>query len=116
MDQLFRYEIDAKLAPFWLPFGVRPSRDGVTVSDRRFRATFGFLHIDTLLVNITGAHVTTNGTVALAQSGHRSELPRSQFGRANRPSRLITVRTNRPSEVAQVVQNRRAGSMQQCRS
>ena len=72
MDRLFRYEIDAKLAPFWLPFAVRPARDGVTVSDGRFRATFGFLHIETSLVNITGAHVTTNYRWWAAAGARRS--------------------------------------------
>ena len=72
MDQLFRYEIDAKLAPFWLPFGVRPSRDGVTVGEGRFRATFGFLHVETLLVNITGAHVTTGYRWWAAAGARRS--------------------------------------------
>lgn len=60
MSREFRYKIDARLAPFWLPFGLRPSRDGVTLSDdQRFQATFGFVHIETPLENITGAHVTT---------------------------------------------------------
>ena len=44
--QQFRYAIDLRLAPFWAPFGVRPAKDGVTLTDDgRFRATFGFLHV-----------------------------------------------------------------------
>ena len=60
MSQVFRYAVDSKLAPFWLPFGVRPSRDGVTISDDgRFLATFGFLRVETPLDNVDGAHITT---------------------------------------------------------
>lgn len=44
---------------FWLPSGLRPSEDGVTVTDdAMFRATFGFLSMETSLTNIYGAHVT----------------------------------------------------------
>ena len=60
MSQFFEYAIDMKLAPFWAPFGVRPSRDGVTLTDdRRFRATFGFVRIETPIDNVTGAHITS---------------------------------------------------------
>lgn len=60
MSEVFRYAIDLKLAPFWVPFGVRPWKDGVTLTDDgRFVAAFGFLHIETLLTNVADAHVTT---------------------------------------------------------
>ena len=59
MSQVFRYAIDKKLAPFWMPFGVKPSKDGVTITDDgRFIATFGFLKLETPLSNIDGAHIT----------------------------------------------------------
>jgi len=59
MTQAFHYAIDLKLAPFWLPFGVRPWHDGVTITDDgRFVATFGVLRVDTPLTNVDGAHVT----------------------------------------------------------
>jgi hypothetical protein len=59
MSQVFRYAIDKKLAPFWIPFGVKPSKDGVTITDDgRFIATFGFLKLETPLSNIDGAHIT----------------------------------------------------------
>ena len=59
MDQRFRYATDLKLAVFWAPFGVRPSRDGVTLTDDgRFVATFGVLRVETPLTNVGGAHVT----------------------------------------------------------
>ncbi len=59
MTEVFRYATDIKLAPFWLPFGVRPSKDGVTLTDDgRFVAKFGFLHVETSLDNIDDAHIT----------------------------------------------------------
>ena len=33
MSEFFRYALDKKLAPMWAPFGVRPSTDGVTLTD-----------------------------------------------------------------------------------
>jgi len=60
MSQRFPYAVDLKFAPLWLPFGIRLSKDGVTITDDGlFRATFGFLRVDTSLDNVTGAHVTT---------------------------------------------------------
>jgi hypothetical protein len=51
--------VDVRFAPFWLPFGLRPSRDGVTIfDDGRFQATFGLLRLETPLDNVTGAHIT----------------------------------------------------------
>jgi hypothetical protein len=59
VSDVFRYAIDKRLAPMWLPFGVRPSKDGVTLTDTgRFVATYGFLRLETPLDNITGAHIT----------------------------------------------------------
>jgi len=59
VSELFLYAVDKRLAPFWLPFGVRPGKDGVTITDDdRFVATFGFLRVQTPLANIEGAHVT----------------------------------------------------------
>lgn len=61
MDRTFRYAVDYRLAPLWAPFGVRPWHDGVTLTDDgRFVATFGFVKIETPLVNLDGAHVTSN--------------------------------------------------------
>jgi hypothetical protein len=60
VSKRFRYAIDTKFLPFLLPFGVRPSRDGVTLTDDgRFVATFGFFRIETAIDNIDGAHVTS---------------------------------------------------------
>ena len=59
MSQLFKYDIDKKFAPMWVPFGVRPWKDGVTITDDGlFRATFGLLRLETPLDNVIGAHVT----------------------------------------------------------
>ena len=59
MSQRFPYAVDMKFAPIWLSFGVRPSKDGVTITDDdRLQATFGFIRLETPLDNVTGAHVT----------------------------------------------------------
>ena len=58
MTEFFPFAVDLRLAPFWLPFGLRPGRDGVTVTDQTFLATFGFLKLETPLGNIDKAHVT----------------------------------------------------------
>lgn len=56
----FRYGIDWRLEPLCRLFGLRPSRDGVTVTDDSFDATFGFAHISTPRSNIEDAHITRN--------------------------------------------------------
>lgn len=59
MAEFFAFALDRRLAPFWLPFGVRPGRDGVTVTDEgTFVAAFGVLRLATPLANIDEAHVT----------------------------------------------------------
>ena len=61
MAEFFAYAVDRRLAPFWVPFGLRPSKDGVIITDDgTFRATFGFLSVETPLTNIDEAHVTRN--------------------------------------------------------
>lgn len=59
MADFFKYDVDTRLAPFWLPLGLHPSRDGVTVTDDgKFVAKFGLLKLETPVANIDGAHVT----------------------------------------------------------
>jgi hypothetical protein len=59
MSRLFPYSLDIKFAPMWLPFGVRPTKDGVTITEGGlFKATFGFIRLETRLDNVTGAHIT----------------------------------------------------------
>jgi hypothetical protein len=59
VSDFFPYASDKKLAVFWVPFGVRPSKDGVTLTDSgRFVATFGLLRLETPLANIDEAHIT----------------------------------------------------------
>jgi hypothetical protein len=59
MSRIFRYAIDKRYLPVLVPFGLRPSVDGVTITDDgRFRAKFGFFKLETSLENINGAHVT----------------------------------------------------------
>ena len=64
MPEFFPYAVDMRLALFWLPFGFRPGKDGVTLTDDgTFRATFGFLRVETPLANIDEATspATTGG-------------------------------------------------------
>lgn len=59
MSQRFPYAFDVKFAPMWIPFGVRPWKDGVTITDEDlFEATFGFLGLETPLDNVSSAHIT----------------------------------------------------------
>jgi hypothetical protein len=60
-DDFFAYAVDKRFAPFWIPFGLRPRSDGVTItSGGAFMATFGLIKIETSLSNIVGAHITRN--------------------------------------------------------
>ena len=60
MSEDFRYAFDKRLFPLLLPFGVRPSKDGETLTDDgRFVATFGFVRVETPISNIDGAHITS---------------------------------------------------------
>ena len=59
MTQHFGYDIDRRYLPVLLPFLLRPSRDGVTLTDDGlFDATFGLVKITTPRANVTGAHIT----------------------------------------------------------
>lgn len=59
MSVFFPYDFDKRYAPMWMVFGARPSRDGVTLTeDGRFKASFGFFHVDTPLDNVDDAHIT----------------------------------------------------------
>jgi hypothetical protein len=61
MATFYRYAFDKRLVAFWAPYGVRPSKDGVTLTDDgRLRATFGFFKIETPLENVDEAHITRN--------------------------------------------------------
>ena len=61
MSEHFGYDIDKRYLPVLLPFLVRPSKDGVTLTDEdSFIATFGLLQLVTPLSNVAGAHLTQN--------------------------------------------------------
>ena len=60
MDKVFRYKIDRRFAVLAALFGLRSSKDTVTVTDDgRFVATYGFFRVATGLDNIEKAHITT---------------------------------------------------------
>jgi hypothetical protein len=60
MTQHYAYAVDRRFLPLLLPFGLKRDRDGVTVADDSFEATFGFFSVTTTRDNITGAHITRN--------------------------------------------------------
>ena len=61
MTEHFGYAIDKRYFPVLLACGLRPSRDGVTLTDEGSLAvTFGFFKIATPLTNVAGAHITRN--------------------------------------------------------
>jgi hypothetical protein len=73
MAEFFSYAVDKRLFPFWLPFGVRPGKDGVTITDAgTLLVTYGFLKLETPLSNISGAHVTRNYRWWTAAGARRS--------------------------------------------
>jgi len=58
-SRYFGYAVDRRYLPVLLPFLLRPSRDGVTLTDDGLlKATFGVVKITTPLANVAGAHVT----------------------------------------------------------
>ncbi|MFN3214984.1 MAG: hypothetical protein ACE367_00635 [Acidimicrobiales bacterium] len=57
--RFFPYHCDRRFLPAWAPFGVRPGKDGVWLTDDdRFVATYGLLRLETTLDNVVGGHVT----------------------------------------------------------
>src|ERR1700739_4785175 len=61
MSRRFAYAIYKRYLPLLVPFGLRGSRDGVTLTDDgSLLATFGFIKIKTPLANVTEAHITRN--------------------------------------------------------
>src|SRR5580704_10167851 len=57
----FGYAVDKRYLPVLLPFLLRPSRDGVTLTDDgALVATFGPFKVTTPVSNVTGAHITRN--------------------------------------------------------
>ena len=59
MAEHFGYDIDRRYLPVVLSFLVRPSKDGVTLTDEgSLIATFGLLQVVTPLSNVVGAHLT----------------------------------------------------------
>jgi hypothetical protein len=54
----FPYDFDDKYRILWRFSGAKPDRDGVTVDDDSFVATYGRKRVETPRANITGAHIT----------------------------------------------------------
>lgn len=60
IPRLFKYEVDKRYLPLLLAAGLRPGRDGVTLTERTFSARFGPFKLETPRENIDAAHVTRN--------------------------------------------------------
>ncbi|HVB92731.1 MAG TPA: hypothetical protein VND67_00305 [Acidimicrobiales bacterium] len=61
MAKHFGYAVDKRYLAVLLPFGFRPAKDGIALTDDgSMVATFGFFKLATPLANITGAHITRN--------------------------------------------------------
>ncbi|MGI8794058.1 MAG: hypothetical protein ACR2H3_12960 [Acidimicrobiales bacterium] len=58
MERHFNYEVDHRYAFIWKVMGLKPDRDGVTVTDDRFIATYGRAKVNTPRSNVAGAHIT----------------------------------------------------------
>jgi hypothetical protein len=59
VTQRFSYAIDKRYLPVLVPLLLRPSKDGVTLTDdASLVATFGLFKIRTPVSNVTGAHIT----------------------------------------------------------
>src|SRR5260370_1710844 len=88
MNQYFGYAVDKRYLPVLLPFGLRPAKDGVTLTDDGgFLATFGFFKLATPLAIITGAHITQDYRWWTAFGG-RSSLAHARLAfRPNHPAR-----------------------------
>jgi hypothetical protein len=101
MAEFFGYDANGWLAPFWLPFGVRPSKDGVTITDQgTFRATYGFFRVETPLTNIDGAHVTRNYRWWTAAGARRSLVDDGlTFGTNRRAGVCVHFREPVPSRL-----------------
>jgi hypothetical protein len=70
MAEFFAYAVDKRLALFWLPFGLRPSKDGITITDAgTFLATYGFLRLQTPLP------ISMRSTLPAITGGGRRRAP-----------------------------------------
>jgi hypothetical protein len=58
MEQYFKFQVDKRFLPLLLPCGLRPRRDGVTLTETSFVAKLGLFKLETPLENIEDAHVT----------------------------------------------------------
>lgn len=99
MAEFFAYDVDKRLAPFWFPFGLRPSKDGVVITDDgTFRATFGFLRVETPLLNIDEAHITRSYRWWTAAGARGSRVDDGlTFGTNNRMGVCLHFREPVPS-------------------
>jgi hypothetical protein len=113
VTQHFGYAVDRRYLPVLLPFLLRPSRDGVTLTDDGlFVATFGLVRMTTPRGNVADAHITTDYRwwtacgvrMSFADDGltfgtntrrgvcvHFTDNVRSTFGRSGHSALTVTV-------------------------
>ena len=61
MSEHFGYAIDKRYLPVLWPWLLRPTKDGVSLTDEgAFVATFGVFKVRTPMTNIRGVHITRN--------------------------------------------------------
>ena len=99
MTQFFPYAVDKKFLLMWGVFGVRPSKDGVTITDDgRFVAKFGFLHLETDVANVDEAHITRDYRWWTAIGARRSFVDDGlTFGTNNKIGVCVHFREKVPS-------------------
>ncbi len=98
----FPYAVDWRLAALWLPFGLVPWRDGITVTaDGRFEVRFGFFRCETALDNIDEAHITRDYRWWTAVGVRLSFVDDGlTFGTNNRAGVCVHFRSNVPSRLS----------------
>jgi len=93
MAEFFTFAVDKRLAPFWLPFGFRPGRDGVTITDDgTFLASSGAGRLQPPRPQPLHPHrptqLTRAGAVKPPTGAHAPDEPPNRTKRsANTPSR-----------------------------
>jgi hypothetical protein len=70
MAEFFAYAVDKRLAPFWLPFALRPSKDGVTITDD---GTFAWLNTMNLAHPFTAGRA--DGSVRVSAQSREALFP-----------------------------------------
>ena len=97
MSTFFAYEVDNRFAPLWAPFGLRPSKDGVTLTDNGLLvAMFGFLRLQTPLGRAAADHMNAGRGPPLGPVRASSTTASRSARTAGRASAFISGRRSAP--------------------